>query len=71
MGQSVGLVLWQGWKHVGVCPVWESPEHRISNFSECARPPAATEVKGWIYLQEQVLSRIEHLLKNCISREND
>lgn len=47
----------------------QSPEYPA--FPECARPPTVTEVKAWIYLQEQMLSRIEHLLKNCILGEND
>lgn len=44
----------------------QSPE-----YPECARPPTVTEVKAWIYLQEWMLSRIEHLLKSCILEEND
>lgn len=56
---------------------WGSAQHgdpqntEYPTFSEGARPPAVTEVKGWICLQAQVLSRIERLLKNCILREND
>lgn len=47
----------------------QSPE--CPAFPECARPPTVTEVKAWLYLQEQMLSRIERLLKNCILGEND
>ena len=69
-GLPVGLVLSAGLEaHSTVIIRTQSPEYPAS--PERARPPTVTEVKAWIYLQEQMLSRIECLLKNCILGEND